>query len=369
MGFGAIDAKAVAPGQAKRVEVHVKHSWKNILLFLQAVVIVLLVWALAWLGRDEFQKEHAIEEKTVAAEERPAEDEGVQLDEAAQKQSGIRVETLKPANYHATESFSGVVVDPRSLLEAQQRWDAIKRQIASAEVLIQQRTQEFNRTQGLYDHGRNAAAKDVEAAKSALMQAQQQASGFDAELRAVIDSVRLQWGDAVALGFENRPSWVQKWMQRQIDLIQFSLPAGVKSKKQTWLVESNPMAASGGLSASVVGRATQALPGLVGENWLLSTAPTGLPVGATVRVHSKVGSSEKGVSVPFEAVVRYAGKNWVYVQTEPDRFERQSVAVDKPMTDGFFSDAFDTDDRLVVRGAQLLLSEEFRFQIKNENKD
>ena len=73
--------------------------------------------------------------------------------------------------------------------------------------------------------------------------------------------------------------------------------------------------------------------------------------------------------ISYEAVVRYAGKNWVYVKTESDRFERQPVDADKPMAQGFFSDTFDLDDTVVVRGAQLLLSEEFRFQIKNENKD
>ena len=199
-------------------------------------------------------------------EDKSAEEEGVRLDEAAQKQSGILVGHFHAAQYRPLEAYSGVVVDPKSLLEAQQRWDAIKRQIVSAEVLIQQRTQELTRTQGLYDHGRNAAAKDVEAAKSALAQAQQQAQGFDAELRAVIDAVRLQWGDAVAQGFENRPSWVQKWMQRHIDVIQFALPAGMQSQKQTWLVEPNPMDTSHGLTANLLGRATQALPGLLGEN-------------------------------------------------------------------------------------------------------
>ena len=346
-----------------------KHSWKNLLLVVQAVLILLLVWALAWVGRDEFQKTHEVAEKVVESEDKSAEEEGVRLDEAAQKQSGILVGHFHAAQYRPLEAYSGVVVDPKSLLEAQQRWDAIKRQIVSAEVLIQQRTQELTRTQGLYDHGRNAAAKDVEAAKSALAQAQQQAQGFDAELRAVIDAVRLQWGDAVAQGFENRPSWVQKWMQRHIDVIQFALPAGMQSQKQTWLVEPNPMDTSHGLTANLLGRATQALPGLLGENWLLSTAPTGLPLGATIRVVSQHGQVQKGVVVPYEAVVRYAGKNWVYVKTESDRFERQPVDADKPMAQGFFSDSFDLDDTVVVRGAQLLLSEEFRFQIKNENKD
>jgi hypothetical protein len=42
---------------------------------------------------------------------------------------------------------------------------------------------------------------------------------------------------------------------------------------------------------------------------------------------------------------------------------------DRPLGDGLFSDAFTSDSQLVTSGAQLLLSEEFKFQIKNENSD
>jgi hypothetical protein len=75
------------------------------------------------------------------------------------------------------------------------------------------------------------------------------------------------------------------------------------------------------------------------------------------------------VLVPVSAMIRFAGKNWVYVQTETDRFERMPLPVDRAMGDGFFTDTFEADVSVVTGGTQLLLSEEFRFQIKNENKD
>ena len=45
------------------------------------------------------------------------------------------------------------------------------------------------------------------------------------------------------------------------------------------------------------------------------------------------------------------------------------LPADRAMAEGFFTDTLDTDTSVVTSGAQLLLSEEFRFQIKNENKD
>jgi hypothetical protein len=57
------------------------------------------------------------------------------------------------------------------------------------------------------------------------------------------------------------------------------------------------------------------------------------------------------------------------VRVAPDQFERRALALDRPLTDGVFSDALTPDVELVTSGAQLVLSEEFKFQIKNENTD
>ena len=46
-----------------------------------------------------------------------------------------------------------------------------------------------------------------------------------------------------------------------------------------------------------------------------------------------------------------------------------TLPVDRPLGEGFFTDVLEANDLIVSSGAQLLLSEEFRFQIKNENQD
>jgi hypothetical protein len=147
------------------------------------------------------------------------------------------------------------------------------------------------------------------------------------------------------------------------------MPYGSAPQHQEWRVDVSSVGQSTGVPSSLIGRATQSLPGLQGENWLLSTSPTGAGAGTRVRVMSQQGKPQKGVLVPVSAVIRFAGKNWVYLQTDEQRFERQLLAVDRSMADGFFTDAFEIDAAVVTSGAQLLLSEEFRFQIKNENKD
>ncbi len=71
------------------------------------------------------------------------------------------------------------------------------------------------------------------------------------------------------------------------------------------------------------------------------------------------------VVVPDAAVVWLDGKAWVYVQKGPERFVRKELSSDRPSASGWIvKKNFLPGDRVVVQGAQLLLSEEFRSQIR-----
>jgi hypothetical protein len=82
------------------------------------------------------------------------------------------------------------------------------------------------------------------------------------------------------------------------------------------------------------------------------------------------GQDTEGVIVPNEAVVWYGGKAWVYRKEGTDRFLRQPINTDREAGNGWFTTGqVKVGDSLVTSGAQLLLSEEFKYQIKNENED
>jgi hypothetical protein len=99
--------------------------------------------------------------------------------------------------------------------------------------------------------------------------------------------------------------------------------------------------------------------------------------GSVLRVGMRVAalledatSARSGVSIPYTAQVWHAGKAWVYVKRSDGNFERREVATKESTGDGWFNGApYSPGDLVVVSGAQLLLSEEFRYQIKDENDD
>ena len=69
--------------------------------------------------------------------------------------------------------------------------------------------------------------------------------------------------------------------------------------------------------------------------------------------------------MPASAVVWLQGQAWVYRRTGPETFTRVTIATDLPAPGGgYFTNDVAEDAEIVMHGAQLLLSEEFRAQIQ-----
>ena len=98
-----------------------------------------------------------------------------------------------------------------------------------------------------------------------------------------------------------------------------------------------------------------------------------------VEVDPIIGDETKGIIIPSNAVVWYAGKPWAYFKqatnivadsrNSENEFVRKPISTDTEIDAGWFNQGVDADSEVVISGAQLLLSEEFKYLIKNENED
>jgi hypothetical protein len=88
-----------------------------------------------------------------------------------------------------------------------------------------------------------------------------------------------------------------------------------------------------------------------------------------VETNANQSAKSNGVIIPSSAVVWYAGVPWAYFKQGEDQFIRKPISADTEIDKGWFNKALDIDSEVVISGAQLLLSEEFKYLIKNENDD
>lgn len=145
-----------------------------------------------------------------------------------------------------------------------------------------------------------------------------------------------------------------------------------------------PLGGGAGVSARLAGPAAEAdtltrapvyLYRLTGA-W--AGARPGLAVTATVADPRTAGS---GLLVPTDAVVQWEGLAWAYVERGPGQFVRVRVDTTHPAPGGWLVAApasgpgdaefrgVGSGDRVVVRGAAQLLSEEFRSRLPAGDED
>jgi biotin carboxyl carrier protein len=91
------------------------------------------------------------------------------------------------------------------------------------------------------------------------------------------------------------------------------------------------------------------------------------PGAAVVAQVPAVGGRRTGVTIPRRAVVRLMGKAWAYVLTGEESFTRRELLDAETAGDAWFvTRGFQPGDRVVTDGAQVLLSEELKAQIEQE---
>ena len=121
-----------------------------------------------------------------------------------------------------------------------------------------------------------------------------------------------------------------------------------------------------GIAATRVGVAPASDVHSVGVSMLyrLSRPLPGIRPGMAVTAHFILpGGAGDGVLIPRAAIVQQDGRLWAYVQTKDGRFSRRAVPLDYPTEAGYIAaKGFSAGERIVVTGAQTLLSEEYKSQ-------
>jgi len=79
--------------------------------------------------------------------------------------------------------------------------------------------------------------------------------------------------------------------------------------------------------------------------------------------------TQQGIIIPQAALIWHLGQSFVYVQRDEDEFKRVKINQKTRFDSGhyFIPHGLQENDRLVISGAQALLSEEFRGQIPAED--
>ena len=288
----------------------------------------------------------------------------VKVGAAMQDQSGIKVEPLKVASYQMETVAYGTVLDLHPLTELRTRFNTALAEAEIARAALNVSKQEYERTQALYQDNQNMSLKALQKAEQAYLSDEARLEAASLAIQDIKGSARQQFGEPLASWALARASpEFQKFLKREAILVRITLAPGLKiaAPSRIRLIANNNPA----VDAYLVSASPQSDPVILGSAYFYRTT-TLLAAGTRVTAKFPTSSQPKrGVFIPGVAIIWYAGQAWSYVQMDQEHFERRVVSDEYPQDGGFFvTEGFNPRDRIVVKGAQLMLSEELRSQIQ-----
>lgn len=348
-----------------------------IILSLQALLIIVLFWMLVFYGKDEYETFQSDQEEEIESPNRVNEKEGISvihLPLATQQNSGIKTTQIKPMLFQGEIKSFGHVVSIDSLIEAKTHFLSLKANASLAQANNQKNVQQYQRLKTLNDDDKNVSDRAVQEALALVNADNANLKSYELQLKNLKNSVQLQWGESLSkLIFDSKlPNHLTSLLNRKNVLIQVSLPLSTANPAAGSSINIAPLNDSDvPIRAIYVSPAPKADTNGFGKTFYYSAPADQLRVGMRVSVElgDAKSSAVDGVIIPSNAVVWYAGTPWAYFKQGKDEFVRKPIATDNEVDAGWFNKNLSAESEVVVQGAQLLLSEEFKYLIKNENDD
>ena len=288
----------------------------------------------------------------------------VKLDQATQERSGIETATLRPVSYREELRAYGTVLDLTRLTELTNQYVGAKAQAQTAQAKLDASRTAFERAQRLYKDQQNVSAAQLQAAEATFRSDQAALAAAESQIKTLAATARQEWGAVLGKALVDGAPAVQRLIEREEFLVQVTLPPGVilGSPPASADVEA-PSRSRAGLR--YVSPATRTDPRVQGVSFFYTaSADSGLLPGMNVLSFLPSDKTVEAALVPESAVVRWQGKDWIYLRTDDQTFARREIATDLPAPDGgYVVSGLPPDGVVVTRGAQALLSEELKAQI------
>jgi hypothetical protein len=349
----------------------------TLIIALQAMLIIVLFWVLIFYGKDEYEDYQNSQEEEIESPNRVTEKSGisiVNLPPATQQNSGIKTAKVNTAQFQGEIKSFGNVVSIDSLIEAKTNYINLKTNAHVAHVNSQQNLLQYQRLKALNEDDKNVSDRAVQEALALVNIDNANIKSSELQIKALQNSMKLQWGESLAkLAFdETLPPHLANLLNRKNVLVQVSLPLTSSNPSADSSINITPLNESTTpIRAIYVSPAATADTNGFGKTFYYSAPADQLRIG--MRVNVELGDSKSnavnGIIIPSNAVVWYAGTPWAYFKQSNDQFVRKPISADTEVDSGWFNKNISADSEVVVSGAQLLLSEEFKYLIKNENED
>ncbi len=291
------------------------------------------------------------------------------IDSLHQKKSGIITNTLIKVKHQKSFTGYGKVLQVDEISAAQMKYQKTKSGFLTAKNNYELSFNEYKRLKKLNrGNSKNIAIKTLQAANTLLMNDKNILRNRRAEYDNTLNYLRQKWGEKFAQDIFNNSPQFKRILTGTDLLLHITLPSGINES-------INPSFATirangGSVKAEFISKSALTDSQIQGLSYyfIVSSDSKFILPGMDVSGKLSFGSMLTGVIIPSSSIVWNKGKAWSYLEIKKNRFYRYEIDTGIPVKNGYFILGKSlVDKKIVISGAQLLLSQEFKSQIKTED--
>ena len=303
----------------------------------------------------------------------PVGDKMVRVDDEIADYVGVETITLDSSYFLPEFRAMATVVSLKPLLRVRSEYKKALAALSVAKVMEQSALQELRRLKSLAKGAGSVATKKVNYAQANWREKKAKLQGYQFELDAVRDESLQTWGQAISdwVLAKESAQW-QRLLSHEDSLLLVTLPIDASLPDTVSYIRISRAGAKRlARKAYFVSPALMTAQNSQGETYFFKMASGKLRSG--MRLDAWVSQGDKpleGVFVSDKAIVWHEGQPWAYLQLEDELYQRVALQSGFKAAAGMFmTNDVEAGSELVVQGAQMLLSEEFRWQILDEDDD
>lgn len=295
------------------------------------------------------------------------------LDEEMLRSAGLATEQLASRSFRPEFTTYAEVIDIDPVVTLKTEYVNLLAEKRVLQNAVKNQREILERAEALHK-ARSLSTSELDLQRANYEQKTAELHAMSTRIENLGYKVRSEWGDVIGdlILKSDREQEFNRLAMHRTSLVMLSLP-----KNRTFNPDSQDVYVSynskrdNAVRAVYLDDARLASNPLYGESYIYLVESEKLRPG--MHLFAWIEETEEAVSglfVPGSAVIWYANEPWIYIQHDGNVFVRIPLTNGRKMENGWLlTNGIEKNERVVTRGGQTLLSEEFKWAIPDEDND
>ena len=343
------------------------------IIILQSVLIIGLLWLIIFLGKDEIFKNES-EEVEESMSFVSSDNKVITLSEKLIKNSGIKIQKISESKERPLYSSYGYVVNLRNLINFKTKYENLNFNLNQLNEQLNEKINHFKKLESLNNDNKIIADSVIHENEIEINNLQNDLQIVKNNKRNLLDVIYHEWGHSFKKLIANpNESILSNIFDSRSRLVKITITNDqIKKELPSKLLVFSINEPEARYEANFISEAPIGDKNIQGKSYYYLVPNSKLMIESKINSLTKLNydSSIKKFYAPRSAIIWNNGKPWIYKAINKNSFLRQALSTMDEVKDGWIIEFNKTPPKsIVISGAQLLLSEEYKHLIKNENED